>query len=59
MKREYILGIFLILVIGLIFSAESIFGEEKTYAVLNNYIVIWLMLAFYVGQYSMKFPKRL
>ena len=59
MKREYILGIFLILFIGLIFSAKSIFGEEKIYAILNNYIVIWLMLAFYVGQYSMKFPKHL
>lgn len=57
MKREYILAIFLILFIGIYFSAEYIFGEEKIVAILNNYIVIWFMIAFYLGQYSMRYPK--
>lgn len=58
MKREFVLAFFLILSVGIVFSAEYIFGEEKIMTILNNYIVFWLMIAFYLGQYSMRFPKR-
>jgi hypothetical protein len=58
MKREFVLAIFLILFVGIVFSAEYIFGEEKIMTILNNYIVVWFMIVYYLGQYSMRFPKR-
>ena len=57
MKREYVLALFLVGLGVLIFSSDFIFGEEKTTNFLNNYIVIWLMFVFYLGQFSMRFPK--
>lgn len=57
MKREYFGMIFIIVFVGLIFAAEYIFDEEAVWENLSRYIVIWLLIAYFAGQYSMKFPK--
>ena len=49
--------LFILAVLALIFVSGYFFGEQKTNEIMNNYIVIWLLAAFYIGQYSMKFPK--
>jgi hypothetical protein len=58
MKREYIGMIFMILSAAILISTGTIFGQEIVFANVSRYIVIWLLIAFYVGQYSMKFPKK-
>ncbi len=40
-----------------IFLADSIFGDERVTNYLSTYIVVWVVLGFNVGQYSMRFPK--
>ena len=57
MKREYIAMIFMFSSIVLIFTAGYIFGDEVVFDNLSRFIIVWLILAFYAGQYSMKFPK--
>lgn len=56
MKREYFGMIFLVVTLILILVAEALFGEIA-YDYIAKFIIIWLMIAFYAGQYSMKFPK--
>jgi hypothetical protein len=58
MKREFIAMIFMVVSITVILIAASIFGEEVVFDTISRYIVVWLLVAFYVGQYSMKFPKK-
>lgn len=58
MKREYIAMIFMVSAVALIFITGLIFGLEIVFAQISRYIVIWLLIAFYAGQYSMKFPKK-
>lgn len=50
--------IFMVSAVALIFITGAIFGHEIVFANISRYIVIWLLIAFYVGQYSMKFPKK-
>ena len=57
MKREYVAMLFFVIFISLIFITEYFFGE-KVYDYLSKFIVVWLMIAYQVGQYSMRFPKR-
>jgi hypothetical protein len=57
MKREYIGMLFFITFVGLIFILEYFFGEKVVMDNLSRYIVVWIVLGFTVGQYSMKFPK--
>ena len=57
MKREYFGMLFIIVSVSLIFLAEFIFGDEAVWDILSKFIVIWILIGFYAGQYSMKFPK--
>ncbi len=58
MKREYFGMLFMIAFVGLFLTAEYFIGEAQVSKYLTLYIVVWVMLAFYAGQYSMKFPKH-
>ena len=57
MKREYFSMLFFIGFAALILLAYQIFGEEKVEHILSRFIVIWILIGFSVGQYSMRFPK--
>ena len=57
MKREYFGMIFIISSLALIFLASYIFGQDIVFENISRFIIIWLLVAFYAGQYSMKFPK--
>lgn len=56
-KREFITGLFLFTFVALIFIAEEFFGEKVVMDNLSRYIVVWILVGFNVGQYSMRFPK--
>ena len=56
MKREYFGMLFILGFVLLIFLTKYFIGE-KVYDYLSKFIVVWLMVAFQVGQYSMRFPK--
>ena len=56
MKREYFGMLFIIIFTCLIFSTEYFIGE-KVYDYLGKFIIVWIMIAYQVGQYSMRFPK--
>ncbi|WP_339889941.1 hypothetical protein [uncultured Flavobacterium sp.] len=58
MKREYIGLIFMLATAIILISASYIFEQTKIDDVVNKFIIIWLLIAYNVGQYSMKFPKR-
>jgi uncharacterized membrane protein YfcA len=58
MKREYFTGLFLVIFISIIIIATYTFDEQIVEENLLKFIVVWLLLAIYVGQYSMKFPKK-
>jgi hypothetical protein len=58
MNRTYF-GMLFIIISGIIyFSAEYFFGEMKVMENLRTFLVIWILIAYQVGQYSMKFPKQ-
>ena len=57
MKREYFNMLFIIGFAALILSAYLFFGEEKVEHILSRFIVIWILIGYYAGQYSMRFPK--
>ena len=57
MKREYFGMLFIFLSVAAIFLADEFFGEAKVTHWLSTFVVVWIMLAFGVGQYSMRFPK--
>lgn len=57
MKREYFAMIFMLSSVALIIIARFIFGNEVVFDNLSRFIIVWLIIAFYAGQYSMKFPK--
>jgi hypothetical protein len=58
MKREYFLVLLFAVFFIIYFTVEHFFGEAIFDKYLRNYIIIWLLIPFYLGQYSMKFPKR-
>lgn len=49
--------LFIVVSVALIFIAEYIFGDEAVFDNLSRFIVVWILIGFYAGQYSMKFPK--
>ena len=57
MKREYFGMIFMSVVLALILIAYYFFDEAKVSDFISKFIIIWIILGFNVGQYSMKFPK--
>lgn len=56
MKREYFGMLYIITFVILIFITEYFVGE-KVYDYLSRFIVVWVMIAYQLGQYSMRFPK--
>jgi hypothetical protein len=58
MKREYIGIIFLLSTVIILIGAGYIFEQTKIDDIVTKFIIIWLLIAYYVGQYSMKFPKK-
>ncbi len=49
--------LFIFASVALIFIAGLIFGNEVVFDNLSRFIVVWVVIGFYAGQYSMKFPK--
>lgn len=49
--------IFIFGFVAVIFAAAYLFGEELVWDYLQKFIVIWILIGFYAGQYSMRFPK--
>lgn len=58
MKREFFAALFFIVSVSIILLASYIVDEALVSDVLHKFIVIWLLIAYYAGQYSMRFPKR-
>uniref|UniRef100_UPI004049DC6C hypothetical protein n=1 Tax=Flavobacterium sp. TaxID=239 RepID=UPI004049DC6C len=58
MKREYIGMIFLLVTVIILIGGSYIFEQTKIDNLVNKFIIIWLLLAYQIGQYSMKFPKK-
>jgi hypothetical protein len=56
MKREYFGILFIIIITSIILLSDYIFGEAF-WRNIDRYIIIVILIAFYAGQYSMKFPK--
>ena len=57
MKREYFGMLFILAIAILIITTSYFFGEENIAVILHRFIVIWILIAFQVGQYSMRFPR--
>ena len=57
MKREYFGMLFILAFFCSILGAEYFFGEAKVTNWLSSFIIVWVILGFNVGQYSMRFPK--
>ncbi|WP_432671608.1 hypothetical protein [Flavobacterium sp. SM2513] len=57
MKREYFGMLFIAISVIIIIGCGYIFGDEAVFENINRFIVIWILVGFYAGQYSMKFPK--
>lgn len=58
MKREYFGMIFIFICVILIIGCGYIFGDEVVFDNLSRFIIVWILVGFYAGQYSMKFPKE-
>ena len=57
MKREYFGMLFIIVFVCLTLTANYFFGKLIFEEYISKFIVIWILIAFYAGQYSMRFPK--
>ncbi|TDE07805.1 hypothetical protein [Flavobacterium sandaracinum] len=57
MKREYFGMLFIIGFVCLALTANYFFGKLILEDYISKFIVIWILIAFNVGQYSMRFPK--
>ena len=58
MKREYVGFIFMLATVIIIIGAGYIFEEAKIEDSISKFIIIWLLIAYNIGQYSMRFPKK-
>jgi len=56
MKREYFGMIFIFTTVAILLLTDY-FAGEIVWEFVNKFIVIWILIAFYAGQYSMRFPK--
>ena len=54
MPRVYFTMLFIVLFTGLYIALAYFIPEEK----LSNFIVVWVLVSFYAGQYSMRYPKK-
>lgn len=57
MKREYFGMLFMAILVASFLLANYIFGYEIVREKISAFIVIWVLLGFFAGQYSMRFPK--
>ena len=57
MKREYFGMLFIVIITAFLITADYIFEEKIVADLVNRYVIIWILAAFYIGQYSMKYPK--
>ncbi|WP_395043772.1 hypothetical protein [Flavobacterium sp.] len=57
MKREYFGMLFIVFFVASIFIGIYFLGDEKVEHYISTFIVVWVLLGYYVGQYSMRFPK--
>ncbi len=58
MKRYSFAAIFISLSVGIIFLFDYLFGQDFVKENTYRFIVIWLVIAFYAGQFSTRFPKE-
>ncbi|CAM3756314.1 hypothetical protein FLGE108171_13710 [Flavobacterium gelidilacus] len=58
MKREYVGIIFLLITVIILIGGSYIIEQTKIDGIVNKFIIIWLLIAYQIGQYSMKFPKK-
>jgi TM2 domain-containing membrane protein YozV len=58
MKREYVGLLFLLITVVIILGLGYLYEQQKVENIISRFIIIWLIVAYYVGQYSMRFPKR-
>ncbi len=49
--------LFMVAVLALTLIAYYFFEEAKVSDFISKFIIIWILIGFNVGQYSMKFPK--
>lgn len=57
MKREYFTALFMVISVVLVLTAGYFLEDEFVADKLHKFIVIWLIIAYSLGQYSTKFPK--
>lgn len=57
MKREYIGMLFLSAFVILYFIVSYFLGENIFTEYFSRYCVVWIFVAYTIGQYSMKYPK--
>jgi len=57
MKREYFTALFMVISVVLVLTAGYLFGDEVVAEKLHHFIIVWLIIAYSLGQYSTKFPK--
>ncbi len=58
MKREYVGMIFLLSTVIILIGGSYIIEQTKINEFVNKFIIVWLFIAYLIGQYSMKFPKK-
>jgi hypothetical protein len=58
MKREYFIALYLILIFVIIYVLGFLLEKEMFWYNLNRFIIVWILISVYVGQYSMRFPKK-
>ena len=58
MKRYTFAAIFISLSVGIIFLFDYLFGQDFVKENTYRFIVVWLVIAFYAGQFSTRFPKE-
>ena len=58
MKREYVGMIFLLSTVIILIGGSYIIEQTKIDEFVNKFIIVWLFIAYLIGQYSMKFPKK-
>ena len=58
MTQRYFAIIFIITTGVLLLSLNYFLGEEKVTYWSARLLIIWVLLGFYLGQYSSKYPKE-
>ena len=56
MKREYF-GMLFIIAFTTIIVLVDYFTDFEIWDHISKFIVIWVLVGYYAGQYSMRFPK--